>query len=538
MVSEREEPPSKEADTVPAALHRASAQFPDAIALADGEVELSYRGLHERARTFARALIARGVAHGEKVAIYAPNTHHWVVAALGTLYCGAALVPINTRYTSAEAVDLLARTEARVLVATGGFLGTDRIAGITAAAGADGLPALATIVRVPVEGPEPPREGVLEWAELDRVAAAVPLGEVEARAAAVSGEDVSDILFTSGTTGRSKGAMSAHRQALGVARAWAACTGLTSADRYLVINPFFHTFGYKAGILPCLLTGATIVPMAVFDIETMLETVATRKISVLPGAPTIYQTMLSHPDRDRYELSSLRLAVTGAAIVPVALVERMQTELSFEGVVTAYGLTEAVVATMCRLGDDPATVSQTSGRATAGFEVAISDGHGGALPPGEPGEILLRGPNVMLGYLDDPEATAAAITPEGWLHTGDIGTLDAAGNLAITDRLKDMYTCGGFNVYPAEIEQTLARLTGVTDQAVIGVPDERMGEVGKAILVTRPDAALTEADVIAYCRAHLANFKVPRQVDFVEALPRNQSGKILKRELRGREHTS
>ncbi|HPX37175.1 MAG TPA: AMP-binding protein, partial [Mycobacterium sp.] len=233
-----------------------------------------------------------------------------------------------------------------------------------------------------------------------------------------------------------------------------------------------------------------------------------------------------HPSRKDFDLSSLRFAVTGAAIVPVVLIERMQSELDIEIVLTAYGLTEASgFGTMCRPDDDPVTVATTCGRPIAGFELRI-DSEDGA------GEVLLRGPNVMLGYLDDPAATAAAIDADGWLHTGDVGTVDAAGNLRITDRLKDMYICGGFNVYPAEVEQTLMRLDGVADVAVIGVPDERLGEVGCAFVVPRQRADIDEEAVIAYTRKHLANFKIPRSVVFVDALPRNAGGKVVKPTLR------
>jgi HIP---CoA ligase len=210
----------------------------------------------------------------------------------------------------------------------------------------------------------------------------------------------------------------------------------------------------------------------------------------------------------------------------------MRRELSFETVLTAYGLTEAVVATMCRPGDGPQTVARTSGRATAGFEVRVARPDGTEAATGEAGEILLRGPNLMLGYDGDPAATRAAIDSSGWLHTGDIGHLDPAGNLAITDRLRDMYICGGFNVYPAEVEQVLARLDGVAESAVIGVPDARLGEVGRAYVVARPGHVLAAADVLAFCRERLANYKVPRQVVFRADLPRNPSGKTLKRVLR------
>ncbi|WP_343602680.1 AMP-binding protein, partial [Mycobacterium sp.] len=304
---------------------------------------------------------------------------------------------------------------------------------------------------------------------------------------------------------------------------WAACGKITSDDRYLCINPFFHNFGYKAGILACLQTGATLIPQLTFDAEQAMRAVAEHRITVLPGPPTVFQTLLDHPARAEFDLSSLRFAVTGAATVPVVLIERMQRELDIDIVLTAYGLTESGgFATMCRADDDPVTVATTCGRPITGFELRI----------GEQSEVLLRGPNVMLGYLDDPLATAAAVDTDGWLHTGDVGTLDAASNVMITDRLKDMYICGGFNVYPAEVEQVLARLDGVLDVAVIGVPDARLGEVGRAFLVTRCGSGLDEHAVIAYARKYLANFKTPRSVRFVDALPRNAGGKVIKPVLR------
>ena len=250
--------------------------------------------------------------------------------------------------------------------------------------------------------------------------------------------------------------------------------------------------------------------------------IADQRITVLPGPPTLYTSLLGYPDARRFDLSSLRLAVTGAATVPPALVEQIRKELGAD-VLTAYGLTEAVVATMCRPGDDARTVAETCGRAAAGCEVRIAD-------PG--GEVLLRGPNTMLGYLDDPIATAEAIDAEGWLHTGDIGQLDEHGYLTITDRLKDMYVCGGFNVYPAEVERALAQLPGVAESAVIGVPDPRLGDVGKAYVVCRPGHSLSAAEVIEFCRSRLANYKVPRSVEVRSELPHNASGKVLKYLLR------
>lgn len=499
--------------TTPAVLDRIARELPEHEALVTAGKTLTFAALRAEVRQAAAALIDLGVTPGDRVAIWSPNTWHWVVACLAAHYAGGVVVPLNTRYTASEAADILARTEAPVLIAMGEFLGADRVADLDRTA----LPALRHIVRVPLDKDDG------TWDEF--VARGTDLAAADARAAAVRPDDVSDILFTSGTTGRSKGVLCAHRQSLSAPAAWAACGEVTSADRYLCINPFFHNFGYKAGILACLQTGATLIPMLTYDPEQTLRAVAEHRATVLPGPPTIYQTLLDHPKRTDYDLSSLRFAVTGAAVVPVVLIERMQSELDIDIVLTAYGLTEASgFGTMCRSSDDAVTVATTCGRPIADFELRIDD----------TGEVLLRGPNVMLGYLDDPAATEAAIDSEGWLHTGDIGTVDSAGNLRITDRLKDMYICGGFNVYPAEIEQVLARLDGVAEAAVIGVPDERLGEVGKAFVVTRPGASLDEAAVIAYTREHLANFKTPRSVEFLDVLPRNPGGKVVKPQLRER----
>ncbi|MGV0874632.1 3-((3aS,4S,7aS)-7a-methyl-1,5-dioxo-octahydro-1H-inden-4-yl)propanoate--CoA ligase FadD3 [Mycolicibacterium sp. XJ879] len=508
---------SSDPRTIPQVLDDIADRFGDHPALVTHDRTFTFTQLRDEVRTAAAAMIDLGIAAGDRVAIWSPNTWHWVVACLATHYAGGVLVPLNTRYTASEAADVIGRTGAPLLFASGEFLGADKAASLDRNA----LPRLRDIVRVPIEKDDG------TWDEF--VARGTDLATVDARAVAVTPNDVSDILFTSGTTGRSKGALCAHRQSLAAPAAWAECGQLTSADRYLCINPFFHNFGYKAGILACLQTGATLIPQLTFDPEQAMQAVAQHKITVLPGPPTIYQSLLDHPRRGDYDLTSLRFAVTGAATIPVVLIERMQDELDIDIVLTAYGLTEASgFGTMCRADDDAVTVATTCGRPIADFELRID-----APDDDGAGEVLLRGPNVMLGYLDDPEATAAAIDADGWLHTGDVGRVDDRGNLQITDRLKDMYICGGFNVYPAEVEQVLARLDGVAESAVIGVPDERLGEVGKAFLVTKPGVDLDEETVIAYTRQHLANFKVPRSVEFLDGLPRNPGGKVVKPVLRG-----
>jgi acyl-CoA synthetase (AMP-forming)/AMP-acid ligase II len=502
--------------TIPQVLDRIADRFSEHNALVTADRRVTFAGLREEVKRAAAAMIDLGVGTGDRVAIWSPNTWHWVVACLATHYAGGVVVPLNTRYTASEATDILARASARLLFASGEFLGADKAASIDP----DALPELRHIVRVPIEKDDG------TWDEFTaRGENPVVLESADMRAAAVKPDDISDILFTSGTTGRSKGAVCAHRQSLAGSAEWAKCGQVTSEDRYLCINPFFHNFGYKAGILACLQTGATLIPQLTFDPEQAMQAVQEHGITVLSGPPTIYQALLDHPKRGGFDLASLRFAVTGAAVVPVVLIERMQTELDIDIVLTAYGLTEATgFGTMCRADDDPVTVATTCGRPIADFELRI----------GEHGEVLLRGPNVMLGYLDDPEATAAAIDEDGWLHTGDVGTVDDKGNLRITDRLTDMYICGGFNVYPAEVEQVLARLDGVAESAVIGVPDERLGEVGKAFIVMLPGVTLNEETVIAHTREHLANFKTPQSVEFLDVLPRNLGGKVVKSLLRER----
>lgn len=518
-------------ETTPAALRRAAELWPDRDAIADvqpgHDTRWTWAQLLEQVRTFAAGLLARGVEAGDRVVIWAPNTRHWVVAALGVQYVGATVVPANTRYTGSETLELIQRTNAVAAVVAGTFLGSERIHELSAAAGGSlaGATGLKTLIRIPLDGGDSATADVdvVDFSDLQALATDFLLDRADARADAVTGADVADILFTSGTTGRSKGVVALHSQTVAGAHAWGSNGELGEDDRYLIVNPFFHSFGYKAGFLVCVLFGATIIPLAVYSPTETLRLVHDERATVLPGAPTIFQTLLDEPRRGEFDLSSLRLAVTGASVVPVVLVERMQSDLGLETVITAYGQTETMgFITTCRPTDDAVTVATTCGRAYPGMEIRI----------GDKGEILTRGEMVMQGYLDDPENTAAAFTDDGWLRTGDVGEIDADGNLRITDRLKDMYITGGFNVYPAEIEQTLARLDGVVESAVIGVPDERMGEVGKAFIVRREDSGLTEEAVHEFAAEHLANFKRPRSVEFVESFPRNASGKILKTDLR------
>ncbi len=514
--------------TIPAVVEWAARRYGDAQALSDVDVTLTFVELAAAVDEAARALVASGVEPGERVAIWAPNIPEWPVVALAVYRVGAVVVPLNTRYKGAEAAYILRTAGARRLFTVSDFLDTDYTAML---AGRDDVPDLDEIVVL--RGPT--RPGTVAWSDMMVRAASVDPATTAARAAALTPDDLSDILFTSGTTGAPKGAMLRHGASVRAFDAWSTVVGLRPGDRYLIVNPFFHAFGSKAGILACLIKGATIIPHPVFDVPSVMARIEQERVTMLPGPPAIYQSILDAPDRSSYDLDSLRLAVTGAATVPVELILRMRDELTFRTIVTGYGLTEATgIATMCRHDDDPETIARTSGRAIPDVEVAVVDDDGTALPAGTPGEVVVRGYNVMAGYDANPEATAEAIDADGWLHTGDVGVLDAAGNLTITDRKKDMFIVGGFNAYPAEIENTLMRHPGVGQVAVVGVPDARMGEVGMAFVVRRAGAEVTEDELVAFSREEMANYKVPRYVEFVDALPMNASNKVLKYELRQR----
>jgi len=341
-------------------------------------------------------------------------------------------------------------------------------------------------------------------------------------------DDLSDVVYTSGTTGSPKGVVMTHGQTLRAYLDWCDWADLRAGDRYLIVNPFFHIFGYKAGCLASLMRGATIHPVAVFDPGVVLELVERERITVLPGAPTLYQSLLDHPDTKKRDITSLRLAVTGAADIPVELIRRVREELPFERIQTGYGLTEAGTVTGSKPDDDFEHIATTVGVPWPGFEVRVD------APLGEPGEVLVRGETVMRAYLDDLEATEAAIDIDGFLHTGDLGTFDADGYLRIVGRIKDMFIVGGFNAYPAEIENLLLRHPKIAQAAVIGVPDERLGEVGMAFVVPAPGETIDPADVIAWARDEMANYKVPRAVEIVDELPLNATGKVVKDELRAR----
>lgn len=513
-------------ETLPVLLAQAAEREGKRIALVQGEEIIRYRELVSMALAACRACMAAGLEPGDRAAIWAPNLSRWVVAALGLQLAGAVLVPLNTRFKGAEAAWILKRSRAKLLFTVQDFLDINYLEMLKS----EELPALQG--KVLLQGSV---EGTQDWKQFMAEGKAVPLAEARQRMDAIRGDDILDLMFTSGTTGRPKGVLTTHSQNIRVYDTWSRTVGLEREDRYLVINPFFHSFGYKAGWFSAILRGCSVLPMKTLDVEAVLSCIETFHVTMLPGPPTLFQSLLAHPGREQYDLSSLRLAVTGAASVPVRLVERIRSDLGFDAVLTAYGLTESSgVVTICDKDDDLETIATTSGRAMPGVDIRCVDAQGETVPPGEQGELLVQGYNVMQGYFEEPEETARAIDSEGWLHTGDVAVIDEQGCVRITDRIKDMFIVGGFNCYPAEIENTLCTMEGIERVAVVGVPDERLGEVAKAFIVASGTAAdLTGQQVIDWCRVRMANYKVPRFVVFVQELPVNASGKVMKNVLRG-----
>lgn len=505
--------------TIPHVAEDAARRWGDAPALLENGEEWSFNQLWQRGRQSASAFLTQGIGRGDRVAIWAPNSREWIVIALGILTTGAAVVPLNTRLKGREAGDILRRTKAKLLFTVDDFLDTD-------------YPALIADEDLPEL-----KQTVLIGSDLEAFLSGGKGADdpaVDEALADLSPDDISDIMFTSGTTGAPKGVLTTHSRIVPMFRHWVEVMGLEEGERYLIINPFFHSFGFKAGWVAALIAGAVIIPMPSFDIPAVIERIEQDRVNFLPGPPTIYQGLLAAKANRDFDTSSLRGAATGAATVPPELIRRMREELNLTDTVTAYGMTECSTITACRRGDPAELIAISCGKAIPGLEVMIAGEDGQEVPRGETGEIRVRGYATMLGYLDDPEATAEAIDSDGWLHTGDVGTMDENGYVRITDRLKDMYISGGFNCYPAEIEKLLSEHPAVEMVAVIGVADDRLGEVGTAYIVPRPGQRLNEQEIISWARDNMANYKVPRQILFADALPLNASGKILKTELRNR----
>ena len=501
--------------TIPALIKLQADKLGSKPALISDDETLSFLELDNLSTNIATHLIDLNVLPGDRVAIWAPNMNEWVLAAVAIHKVGGVLVPINTRMKGKEAAYILNNSESKILFSVRTFLGTDYFQLLEN----EDLPYLK--YQISLDETEATDSKIAFPTLIDKT--------LDVQLPEVIETDMADIIFTSGTTGKPKGVISSHLQNIKVFDYWSTYIGLNENDRYLIVNPFFHTFGYKAGWLAAVMRGVTAYPCPIFDADKIIQIINKEKISMLPGPPTLYQSILTSELVKTMDISSLRLGVTGAASIPIQLIKDMKETLGFETVITAYGLTESTgVVTMCTPDDDYETIATTSGCAIADVEVKCVNHDNQEVPAGEPGEILVRGYNITQGYFKNPEATREAIDIDGWLHTGDIGILDTNGYIKITDRSKDMFIVGGFNAYPAEIENILCDHPAISQAAVIGIEDERMGEVAKAFVVLKPNQDLDADSLLQWSKDNMANYKVPREVEFVSELPTNAAGKIMK----------
>jgi acyl-CoA synthetase (AMP-forming)/AMP-acid ligase II len=446
------------------------------------------------------------------------------VANLAVLAAGGTVVPVNTRATGPEAAAVLERADVALVLAAPEFLGR-RYADEARTMGVDVVRDLGSASPAP-DAPEPDAPEP-DAPEPDARACA----EVARRSAALAGESISHVQFTSGTTGRPKGVMLRHDAMVATTQAWVKVVGLRPGDGFPVVSPCSHIAGHKTGLLSCLIAGATAMPLATFDAGLLVHLVDHEGATFLQAAPTVFHDLVEFVRVRERGVPSLRTAVTGAAVIPPQLVRDLRDVAGIGTVLAGYGLTETTGVVAITAADDPIdAVVTTCGRPVPGVELRLVDGSGGDVAAGARGEVLVRGPSVMAGYLDDPEATAEVLR-DGWLHTGDVGEFDTDGRLRIVDRLKDMVLVGGFNVFPAEVEHALLEHPAVAQVAVVGEPDERLGEVVVAHVVLAVPA--DEDALLDHCRTRLAGYKVPRRIVVDEALPRNAAGKVVKGELRG-----
>ncbi|WP_197063630.1 AMP-binding protein [Novosphingobium malaysiense] len=506
-------------------------RHPELPAMRSGETQFTFAQLEAAATELAAGLMALGIVRGDRVAIWGVNSIPWALAGLALQAAGGALVPIGTRLRGREAAGILEDSGAR-------FVFTDRAFGSFSFVEALLERAPASVERIVVldeEGTPGPDDRVINLATLRELGRSVSREQVEERIAGGSGDDLADIIFTSGTTGKPKGVPMTQAQSLEACRMQQAeVSHFSPGEVFAVSYPFAHNAGYRAGWQIALLEGVCAIPVSMFDATEFMRLIEKEKVNYLPVVPTIAQAMIEHPDRDKFDLSSLRIIATGAATIPVSQVDDLRNLVgSGTTVATGYGLTESAGSVSTTFPDDASeTVVKTVGRPLSNLQLKILDPEHNEVPTGERGEIAVKGPQVMKGYYNNPEATKAAFTQDGFLLTGDAGWLDEDGNLHIADRIKDMYLVGGFNCYPAEIENLMLSMDGISQVAVIGVDDERLGQVGRAFVVRSPGSTITEEDVIAWCRKEMANYKVPRSVRFLDALPVNNTGKIAKNELR------
>jgi fatty-acyl-CoA synthase len=533
-------------DTIPQALARVVARFPDrpaAVFPAQG-VRVNWTEFADAVDDLASGLLALGLEKGDRIGIWSPNRWEWLLTQFATARIGLVMVNINPAYRLYELEYALNKVGCRALITAARFKTSDYLGMIgelapELARSAPGklkaakLPHLEIVVAM---GEAP--AGTIAFDEVIGLGTSKERARLDAITAGLDRDDAINIQFTSGTTGAPKGATLTHSNILNNAHFVTAAMNLTEADRLCIPVPLYHCFGMVMGTLGCVTKGAAMVfPGEGFDPEATLSAVAAERCTALYGVPTMFVAMLDHPAFGRFDLSSLRTGIMAGAPCPVEVMKRVQSQMNMREVTIAYGMTETSPVSFQSHVDDPLEKRvSTVGRIHPHVEVKVVDAEGRTVPPGERGELCTRGYSVMKGYWDEPEKTAVAIDEEGWMHTGDLATIDAEGYCNIVGRVKDMIIRGGENVYPREIEEFLYRHPKVREVQVFGVPDPRYGEEVCAWIVPGPEAP-TEEEIRAFCQGQIAHYKIPRYVRIRPSLPMTVTGKpqkfVMREEMAG-----
>ncbi|MGQ9557390.1 MAG: AMP-binding protein [Desulfurispora sp.] len=535
--------PSVSRITIGDMLDYTAARFPqnEALVYADRDLRYTWAQLKNVCEQLARGLMALGVNRGEHIAIWATNVPQWPIVQFGSAKMGAVLVTVNTHYKLFELEYLLKHADITTLLLIGGTKEANYLEMIyelcpelkhsrPGRLNAARLPRLKNVIFLGEE--EHP--GMFTWSRVLEAGEQVSPAELAARQASLSPDDCVNMQYTSGTTGFPKGVMLTHSNLIGNAISIAECLAFTSRDRLCIPVPMFHCFGCVLGTLTCLVSGATMVPLEAFNPTKVLETVQQEKCTALHGVPTMFITELEVLEKQPYDVSSLRTGIMAGAPCPIEVMKQVVERMNMREIVITYGQTEAAPGiTMTRTHDPLEVRVSTVGRALPGVEVKIVDPETGeAVPPGVQGEICARGYNVMKGYYKMPEATAAAVDREGWLHTGDLGVMDERGYVKITGRLKDMIIRGGENIYPREIEEFLYTHPKVKDVQVVGVPSEKYGEEVMAFICLKEGQQASEEEIKQFCQGKIARYKIPQYVRFVTSYPTTANGKVQKYKLR------
>ncbi|SFR08300.1 AMP-binding protein [Desulfoscipio geothermicus] len=524
-------------------LDRAAGRYPhnEALVYPDRNLRYTYRQFQQKCNRVAKGLMALGIKRGEHIAILAPNVPEWVICQFASAKMGAVLTTVNTNYKLFELEYLLRQSDATTLIFTGGTKETNYINmvyelcpelydSMPGRLNSKKLPMLKNLIFIGEES----MPGMFTWEQMLALGERISGEELIARQLSLEPDDVANMQYTSGTTGFPKGVMLTHRNLVGNALGIGKCMNFSPDDRLCIPVPLFHCFGCVLGTLSCVSYASTMVVLETFNPVKVLEAVEKERCTALHGVPTMFITELEVLENQPYDTSSLRTGIMAGAPCPIEVMRAVVEKMGMREIVITYGQTEAAPGITMTKTDDPLEVRvATVGKALDGVEVKVVDpASGEELPPGRQGEICARGYNVMKGYYKMPEATAAAIDKDGWLHTGDLGIMDEKGYLRITGRIKDMIIRGGENIYPREIEEFLYTHPQIKDVQVVGVPSKKYGEEVMAFIQLKEGAGVTDEDVKNYCAGKIARYKIPSYIQFVDSYPTTANGKVQKFKLR------